>query len=97
VFGCTESFTFSLINQGGNIDISITNIQAVSCSGATDGQVQFTTSGDVAQVRVMDGLGVEHDPTALAAGDYCLEALDANGCIVYLFNWWKYPLKCFRW
>ncbi len=82
VFGCTESFTFSLINEGGNIDVAITNIQPVSCAGGTDGQVQFTTAGNVAQVRIVDGLGMEYDPTALAAGDYCIEAIDADGCLV---------------
>ncbi len=81
-FGCTESFTFSLLNQGSNIEVAITNILQVSCAGGTDGQVQFTTSGNVAQTRIIDGLGMEYSPTALGAGDYCIEAIDTDGCLV---------------
>ena len=81
-FGCTELLTFALNNAGANIDVTITNILSVSCVGQTDGQVQFTTSSNVAEVRVMDGFGNSYNANALPAGDYCLEAIDADGCLV---------------
>lgn len=85
--GCERITTFALLeNVAGNATISIQNIDAISCPGDNNGNVQYNVSTDVGFVlpatdQIIDGSGNIYQNGALPPGDYCVEVTDGNGCV----------------
>ena len=77
--GCTDSMTFNL-NNISSINIS-TNVTQVNCVGGTDGAINVTTSGGTAPYQFSWNSGQStEDISALTAGTYTINVLDANNC-----------------
>lgn len=80
VNGCTatNSVTVTSINAGPNLSVAQTN---VSCFGNSDGAVDLTVNASTA-VSIGWSNGVNSEDLAnLAAGNYTVVIVDANGCI----------------
>jgi hypothetical protein len=78
--GCTATNTVTVtsINAGPNLSVAQTN---VSCFGDSDGAVDLTVNASTA-VSIGWSNGVNSEDLAnLAAGDYTVVIVDANGCI----------------
>jgi hypothetical protein len=81
--GCELTKTISISGGSPNINIETVITQPTTCETSATGTVQLITTGGVAPYRYFwsDG-STERDRNNLAAGEYQIEVLDANGCSV---------------
>jgi len=86
---CESSIAFVLLENvpGATVNISNPNNEViVSCTGNTDGDVQYTVTPDAGFVTpatetIFDANGVVQTNGQLAPGDYCIVITDGNNCI----------------
>ena len=80
--GCTDELTFSLNDNVDPVEIIIDPTDAlVSCPGQNDGEVMYTVSPLVPTIIVDATTGVEQTNGSLAPGSYCIQAVNADGCL----------------
>jgi len=84
--GCTATVNFTIIDNVPEATITINNITPTSCSGNTDGGVEYEIELSPAfvgmgQVSIFDNNSNEYQNNNLPAGDYCLMVTDDNGCV----------------
>jgi gliding motility-associated-like protein len=82
---CELPVTFSLENETQNAQINLIDTLNISCFGASDGGIEFEVNYDgnfafPADTLISNGLG-EFENGTLTSGNYCLEIVDANGCV----------------
>ncbi len=87
LYGCEDIVTFVIKDNAPGVSIETISINPVTCKGEANGSAQFNilTTNEVVQPvtqRITDGLGNTYSPSTLAAGQYCLEVLDGNNCLV---------------
>jgi gliding motility-associated-like protein len=78
--GCTETLDFQLSQP--NALVVQGSIEDVSCHNFTDGSVQLSVNGGVADYSYLWSNGTnEQNAADLASGNYTVSVTDANGCI----------------
>jgi gliding motility-associated-like protein len=78
--GC-KTATNAVINDEGGLSLQVSELNAVSCYGATDGSVKVHAAGGTAPYQyTWIGGGNGNIRTGMAAGLYVAEVTDANGC-----------------
>ena len=80
--GCTSTASAEIFNNG-DLAVSESNIQNISCNGELDGAFTLDATGGVTPYTYDIGNGGVNTPTFtdLAAGTYNATITDANGCI----------------
>jgi len=84
--GCMTEVTFTLTDRVTAAGVFIDNVTNISCPGEADGAVNFTVTepdgfAGPATTEITNGNGEVFESGSLAAGEYCVVAKDANGCI----------------
>ncbi len=76
---CTKTASYT-INPGGMVNVTLQNIQQVTCNGGSNGAITVTATG--APPIMFNWSNGASGPmiTNLAAGNYLLTATDNNGC-----------------
>ena len=79
---CTKTASYT-INTGGIVNVTLQQIQHVTCNGGNDGAITVSASGGEAPYTYLWSNGGS-GPTisSLAAGNYLVTASDNNGCEV---------------
>ena len=79
---CTKTASYT-INTGGIVNVTLQQIQNVTCNGGNDGAITVSASGGEAPYTYLWSNGGS-GPTisSLAAGNYLVTASDNNGCEV---------------
>lgn len=79
---CTETATYT-INTGGIVNVTLQQIQHVTCNGGNNGSISVSASGGEAPYTYLwSNGGSGPSITSLAAGNYLVTASDNNGCEV---------------
>jgi len=83
--GCELPFLFILTDDVPPGTVTINSVDSVSCSGQSDGGVNFDVAYDPAfdapaDTIISDGFFV-YENGNLPIGNYCISILDANGCV----------------
>ncbi len=84
---CTLTISFILTDNVPGATITVLDTTDVSCQGAADGELVYTIDYDngFAQPAVVEIIDQNSQTVAqnanLAAGSYCLNVTDANGCL----------------
>ncbi|MEL7020912.1 MAG: SprB repeat-containing protein, partial [Bacteroidota bacterium] len=83
--GCILPFTFLLLDDVAAATVEVITVRDISCTGLQDGRLDFSVEFDEefvapAQIFITDG-NSELVNGSLAAGDYCLQINDGNGCV----------------
>ncbi|MDX1939363.1 MAG: gliding motility-associated C-terminal domain-containing protein [Saprospiraceae bacterium] len=81
---CTTTCNFAINVEGCDISLSLAGTNA-TCPNTADGAIQSTITGGVAPFTFdwsVDSLDGIEDPIGLAPGNYILNVVDANNCIV---------------
>ncbi len=84
--GCRGTVSFVLQDNVPNAVVNVNGINAETCPGDNSGNIDFTIGFDAAFVAPADTLilssrGDTVSNGNLAAGEYCIIVLDANGCV----------------
>ena len=79
---CTATATYT-INPGGIVNVTLEQIEHVSCNGGNDGLLQVSASGGQAPYTYLWSNGASGESISnLTAGNYLVTATDNNGCEV---------------
>lgn len=79
---CTAMASYT-INPGGVVNVTLENIQHVTCNGGADGSISVSANGGQAPYTFEWSNGATGpDINMLAAGSYLVTATDNNGCEV---------------
>ena len=84
--GCMTEVTFTLTDRVSEATVFIEGVTNISCPGETDGAVIFIVNetegfASPATTQITDGNGNVFESGSLPAGEYCVVATDANGCV----------------
>jgi hypothetical protein len=79
---CTKTASYT-INPGGVVNVTLQQIQHVTCNGGNDGAITVSASGGEAPYTYLwSNGGSGPSINSLAAGNYLVTASDNNGCEV---------------
>ena len=79
---CTKTASYT-INPGGIVNVTLQQIQHVTCNGGNDGAISVSASGGEAPYTYLwSNGGTGPSINSLAAGNYLVTASDNNGCSV---------------
>ncbi|MEO5906064.1 MAG: SprB repeat-containing protein, partial [Saprospiraceae bacterium] len=79
---CTKTASYT-INAGGVVDVSLLQIQHVTCNGGSNGAISVTATGGVGPYTFEWSNGMSGSSiTGLSAGTYLVTATDSQGCEV---------------
>ncbi|NVK28166.1 MAG: gliding motility-associated C-terminal domain-containing protein [Flavobacteriia bacterium] len=79
--GCTDTVSVIITEPASAVDVTISQVWAVSCVGDADGWASVSGSGGTSPYTYAWSNGQTGDSaTGLAAGSYVVTVTDANGC-----------------